>query len=673
MKHAIFIVTIFSLSGTESQAAPWVENKEFFSENAGLASSKVDAADLNGDGTIDLVFANGAGFDKGDNASDLPQQAFINDGTKMTDISASIFGDVTRAARAVKLRDIDRDGDSDIILGTTWETQSQLYLNDGGGTFANVTAMNLPQGPASVGDLEVGDIDGDGDLDIVLTNWGSAPGQTVATNAGGITLLWRQMGDQATFGEPTSGLFEDVTVGQMPNIPVRWSWDLEFVDMDNDYDLDIIVSAYAGEKASLFLFANDGNGKFTDATAGNVPQGRNSLDVEPMDLNDDGAIDLVSLHDYVSGRNRLLLNDPLKPGLFKHDPHLLWPLLANPPSFDTMAAFYDHDSNNVPDIILGAFQTFPDRLIQDTSGNKKSPKYTSNTTAFQELKVSGGTFAIVLADFNKDTRLDVAMAQNENAFEKKVLLATGDIPIDTAPPRLTNIEPLGDLVYPGVAELRLRCHDNKSPLMLHDFKSTDGKSEGFPFMESWTMKPQQPLDDHPGAISAPGQWYGEFLWIIQLDIPNADQLHYRICATDAAGNKKCTPLQYTPIASAAGTDIDTQDTVDSGTLTSTGDGTKTSDNGDSSSLTNEESAGTTSAATTTESSLTTNADGGSPTEFTSGSLPEMGTLSSTTENSIDSGPLVDDGGCVCYVKGSKPTGLPFWLIFPLFWRRLRAT
>ena len=273
---------VSSLVSTSVFAAPWVENKEFFSENANLASSKVDAADLNGDGTIDLVFANGAGFDKGDNTSDLPQQAFINDGTKMTDISASIFGDVTRAARAVKLRDIDRDGDNDIILGTTWETQSQLYLNDGGGTFANVTAMNLPQGPASVGDLEVGDIDGDGDLDIVLTNWGSAPGQTVATNAGGITLLWRQMGDPAAFGEPTSGLFEDVTVGQMPNIPVRFSWDLELVDMDNDYDLDIIVSAYAGEKASLFLFANDGTGKFTDATAGNVPQGKNGLDVEPM-------------------------------------------------------------------------------------------------------------------------------------------------------------------------------------------------------------------------------------------------------------------------------------------------------------------------------------------------------------------------------------------------------
>lgn len=44
------------------------------------------------------------------------------------------------------------------------------------------------------------------------------------------------------------------------------------VDVDNDWDLDIIVSAYAGDKASLFLFANDGAGSFTDASAGNLTQ-----------------------------------------------------------------------------------------------------------------------------------------------------------------------------------------------------------------------------------------------------------------------------------------------------------------------------------------------------------------------------------------------------------------
>ena len=644
-----------AFAGTGAQAAPWVEDKGFFSDSADLPSSKVDAADLNGDGSIDLVFANGAGFDAGDPSSARPQQAFRNDGTQMTDVSASIFGDVTLTGRAVKLRDIDRDGDNDILLGTTWQTQSQLYLNEGGGKFINVTATDLPQGSASVGDLEVGDIDADGDLDIVLSDWGPPYGFTAATNGGGVTRLWRQVGQQVAFGGSTSGSFEDVTKGQMPSIAVRWSWDLELVDFDNDYDLDIIVSAYAGDKASLFLFANDGAGTFYDATAGKIPQGKHALDVEPMDINDDGAIDLLTLHDGVSGRNRLLLNSADAPFAFKVEPGILWPQLENPVSFDTMAAFHDHDSNGVVDFVLGAFQgQYPDRLMYDVNGDRTKPRYKANMTPLQEAVVSSGTYAIVLADFNGDTRLDVAMSQNENSLEKKVFLASEEIPLDTAAPILSNVEPLGDLSYPGVAQLRLRCHDNKSPLMLHDFKSTDGNNEGSPFIESWTAKPGQPLDDNPGTISAPGQWYGEYLWRVQVEIPNAEQMYYRVCAVDAAGNKRCTQLHNVTIANSTG-DVDTQGTTSSDASTTGTDASGSTADADS--------------ASGTGPGATTQGDEGTPTETGAGSLSDTGSVSGTAETSGGSAPLVDDAGCVCDGAGPGSSGWPAWLVLPLLWRR----
>src|SRR5690349_3921092 len=100
------------LTPNDGRAAPWLEDKVFFTENANAGSSKVDAADLNGDGTIDLVFANGGGFNKGDDMSGQPQQAFFNDaGTVMMDVSAVVFGGLgKRTGRAVKLRDIDYDG-----------------------------------------------------------------------------------------------------------------------------------------------------------------------------------------------------------------------------------------------------------------------------------------------------------------------------------------------------------------------------------------------------------------------------------------------------------------------------------------------------------------------------------------------------------------------------------
>ena len=245
---------------------------------------------------------------------------------------------------------IDNDGDNDILLGTTWVTQSQMFLNNGGGSFTNDTS-NLPGSLISVGDLELGDVDYDGDLDIILANWGTDEG-SVAQTAGGITALWSQMGGKVgDFGDPGTGMFEDVTLGQMPNVNVRWSWELEFVDVDNDWDLDIIVSAYAGDKASLFLFTNDGTGAFTDASAGSLPQGRFALDVESIDLTGDGFMDLLTLHDGTSGRNRLLIND--KNGKFTDSTDLLWPKLANGSSFDFSTSFYDYDSNKKVDWVIG--------------------------------------------------------------------------------------------------------------------------------------------------------------------------------------------------------------------------------------------------------------------------------------------------------------------------------
>ena len=660
-------------------AAPWVEDKVFFTENASFSSSKVDAADLNGDGFIDLVFANGQGFDKGDDSSEEPQQAFLNDaGGKLTDASQGIFGGLSVVGRAVKLRDIDYDGDNDIVLGTTWQTQSQLLLNDGAGVFTNVTAENLPQGPASVGDLELGDVDGDGDLDIALSNWGNpGPGLSVAQSEGGVTLLWRQMGEPAMFGDEGTGMFEDVTLGQMPNTKVRWSWELEFVDVDNDWDLDLVVSAFAGDLFSVLLFTNEG-GNFSAPVAGNVPQGKFGLDVEPMDLDGDSFMDLLSVHDGMSGRNRILLND--KTGKYTDKTNVAWDQLDNPASYDFTSAFYDYNSDGNVDFVLGAIQTaqdkYPDRLIY-----KMGTKFKSNKAALMETTPSAGTYSVVLADFDKDRRLDLAMAQKENATQKKVFIATEEIPVDTAAPLLPNYEKLPAIQYPGNETIRVRAHDNKSPLMLHDFRDEDGEQDGRPYLESWTEEPADP-DQTPGAISAPGQWYGEYLWRINFEVPDADALWYRICAIDAAGNKACTPLEMTTIEGGTETESDsnsetmtdsitesesaasvTDSNTESESLSESDSVTVTESNSDSDSFTD------TSTESQTESdSKNSEADSisdSTPTESDSQSGNTVPTESDSNSNSmtnsesdtIDSADQLDDDGCGCDTDSSPVGGV----------------
>ena len=138
-------------------------------------TNKIELADINGDGLVDVLFANGGDYDYP--GEPTFSQVFLNQGPDQ------IFEEATRQvlpnamlARVIKVRDLNADGSPDILVGTTFETQSHLYLGDDSGDFTDVTKTHLPQIKASVGDLEFGDVDGDGDLDVVLADWGKGIG-----------------------------------------------------------------------------------------------------------------------------------------------------------------------------------------------------------------------------------------------------------------------------------------------------------------------------------------------------------------------------------------------------------------------------------------------------------------------------------------------------------------
>jgi hypothetical protein len=473
-------------------------------ETAGRSwTNKVELADINADGLVDVLFANGGDYEYA--GEPAYSQVFFNQGPDQMfeEATRQVFGPTRMLARVIKVSDVNADGSPDILVGTTFQTQSQLYLGDGSGDFTNVTKTHLPQIKASIGDLEFGDVDGDEDLDVVLADWGP---ESPMSNEGGRTMLWLNDG---------TGHFSDVTGARMPEVLVKFSWELEFVDVDNDYDLDVMVSCKVCDGS--FLFENDGKGSFTDVTTQQrLPQFFNNYDFEAMDVNCDKYLDVVTINDGLSYQEHIFLSD--RKGGFRNKTARLWSDSENPSDKDdNMAAFLDIDSDGDADLLIGALDD-PDRLLlNDGSGKLKLVNRTKPV-----LGDTPGTLGIAVADLNGDRKLDVVQAQGEGAWPEKVYLGK-NIPVDTAPPVITEVEKVSGSGADRPIEIRARVHDNKSPTKPHDWRSivlrwsTDGQTQQVPM-----------------------HWYGEYLWLGTIDESAAGNFSFKVCATDAAGNKACS-------------------------------------------------------------------------------------------------------------------------------------
>ena len=491
--------------GREAREPPptlWVDATADLLEPTAEWTNKVELADLDGDGLIDLLFANGGNYSEP--GTPEPNRVFFNrgPGERFEERTEQVLGPTPDLARVIKVRDLDADGNADIFVGTTYQTQSRLFLGTGGGSFRERTETHLPRMPLSLGDAEIGDVDDDGDLDLVLADWG--PGDNM-TNAGGRTRLWLNDGD---------GRFTDATDARMPATSIRFSWDLELVDVDNDFDLDVLVSCKRCAGSSLFK--NDGSGTFTEDPRG-LPQYTNNYDFEAMDLDGDGFLDLVTINDGEivgevgsSRREHVFRNDGQ--GRFRDATDGWWPAAENIGEDDNAVAFLDYDSDGDADFVIGSLSG-PDRLvINDGSGRLRS------ATEVFSGEETPGTLGLALADLDADGRLDVVQGQGEHrtAVQERVYLGTGLVR-DSAPPV---VGPVAAVPTAGAGLLvRARIHDRKSPTLTAEWREV--------IVRWWSAE---------AVGTVPMRWYGEYLW--RATVPDASQ-KYEVCATDAAGNETC--------------------------------------------------------------------------------------------------------------------------------------
>ncbi len=125
------------------------------------ADSTIDvaAADLNGDGYLDLALANRDG---------QPNVVYFNDGDGAFPTSRR-YGTGSDETRAVEVADLDGDGNLDIVNGNIGEPNA-VYFGDGAGHFDRRTTFGRDDGRTYT--LVVADMDRDGALDIVVGNAG---------------------------------------------------------------------------------------------------------------------------------------------------------------------------------------------------------------------------------------------------------------------------------------------------------------------------------------------------------------------------------------------------------------------------------------------------------------------------------------------------------------------
>lgn len=445
-------------------------------------TNKVELADLDADGDIDILFANGGLYDTP--GSPEPTRVLINDGgARFEDRTSEILGDVANLARVVKVRDLDGDGLVDVVIGNTYQTQSRLFLGRGGLEFEEVTETHLPGVVLSVGDLEAGDVDGDGDLDLVLADWG--PGNPMQ-GASAPPRLWINDG---------SGVFGPAPDAAIPDEPREFSWDIEFVDVDGDFDLDILESCKMCQNG--LLLHNDGSGVFTDASD-RLPAASNNYEFEPMDVDGDGVLDVVTINDGPGATERLLLGDGS--GGFTDATATLWPSGANPSADDNVVVFLDAESDGDPDFIIGSLDGTDRLLVNDGTGRLSLWEGAFGTPA------STGTLGMAVADLDGDGRLDVVDAQGEVVDPDLVYRGVG-IPPDTAAPVVASV-----VHADGVLTARVTDHTSNLATSLRSVVVVDAAGE------------------------RPMTWLGEYLW--RATVPADSEV--TVCAIDLAGNRGCS-------------------------------------------------------------------------------------------------------------------------------------
>jgi len=244
----------------------FTESEQVLNSNYEHPTSSI-LGDMDGDGDLDLVVTH----------HDAPNTLWVNDGNGKFGLSEMEFGD--EGTQRMGLADFNGDQFPDVFLLYS-DRPGELLINDGAGQFTDAGLMI--GNPSNDYHYAIGDIDGDGDQDIVISN-----------SVCGISI-WMNV--------ENTGVFQKIDCSSASG-----KWLLMLFDADLDGDLEILAASQEFGNSDNCLLLNEGAGCFT-------PQGQIIDDfliagMAAGDFDSDGDCDLVVGFIEGSGGNRIYWNE----------------------------------------------------------------------------------------------------------------------------------------------------------------------------------------------------------------------------------------------------------------------------------------------------------------------------------------------------------------------------
>ncbi len=217
--------------------------------------------DFDGDGDIDMAMCSeeGAGWWRNDGTGGYSPVEWVHHVP---------FGGY---AELLAAGDVDGDGDIDLLAAVNY-TALYSYLNDGTGTFSFVDSIQVLD--YDMRDMLLEDLDGDGQADILLGDYWSDQ------------VLYRSSLGDGTFGP-------EQLIGS-----VSGAMDLQVDDIEGDGDNDVLITGYSS--AGCYICVNQGGGVFLDAAL-LFPATTDIQDVKTADMDGDGDPDVITAA-YTSAR-----------------------------------------------------------------------------------------------------------------------------------------------------------------------------------------------------------------------------------------------------------------------------------------------------------------------------------------------------------------------------------